>query len=131
MDIENANLTISPDFKQSLKIKANGDSIIGWDEAQTDGLSAELSNGADLLVKGKIATTSLIVDNASAHFVDFNGRSVSLDMKGADARTDWKGQADNFIIRSAKNKSEDRSNHQSIRSIFTDWYKERDYSFWG
>ncbi len=114
LDIENANLTISPDFKQSLKIKANGDSIIGWDEAQTDGLSAELSNGADLLVKGKIATTSLIVDNASAHFVDFNGRSVSLDMKGADARTDWKGQADNFIIRSAKNKSEDDASDGSV-----------------
>ena len=63
---------------------------------------------------------SLMINNARAHFDDFTGQNISLDMKGAEAKTDWKGQADNFIIRSVKRIDNDGASDGSVdASAFT------------
>jgi len=59
----------------------------------------------------------LIIDNANAHFDDFSGGLVNLNMKGAIAKTDWKGKVDNFNITSVKGEDSDGSVDASALTV--------------
>lgn len=117
LNAQGADVEISSDFKQALKIKADNNSVIGWTDAESPSLEADLSDGADLSASGHIASTTLVIDNANAHFNDFSGNSVNLNMKGAIAKTDWKGKVDNFNITSVKGEDSDGSVDASALTV--------------
>jgi len=109
LDVQAADVKISSDFRQALKIKATNNSAIEWIDAEAPSLEADLSNYSNLSINGRIASTTLVIDNATAHFDNFNGNLVNLQMKNADAKTDWKGKVDNFNITSLKGEDSDGS----------------------
>jgi phage shock protein PspC (stress-responsive transcriptional regulator) len=117
LNVRAANVEISSNFKQALKIEASNNSVINWVGAETPSLEAKLSDGADLSVDGHIASTSLVINNADAHFNNFNGNSVNLNIKNADARTSWKGKVDNFNINSIKGEDSDGSIDASALTV--------------
>lgn len=117
LNVQKADVRIPADFKQALKIKADSNSVINWENAEAPSLEAYLSDDANLSVNGYIASTTLIVDNANAHFDDFSGSSVNLNMKNAEAKTDWKGKVDNFNITSLKGEDSDGSIDASALTV--------------
>lgn len=117
LNLKAANVEISSDFKQALKIEASNNSVINWTKAEAPSLEAKLSSYADLSVDGHIASTSLTINNADAHFNNFNGNSVTLNMKNASTRTDWKGKVDNFNISSVKGEGLDGSIDTSALTV--------------
>jgi phage shock protein PspC (stress-responsive transcriptional regulator) len=117
LNVKAADVKISPDFKQALKIEASDNSIIDWTGAEAPILEANLSSYADLSVDGHIASTTLTIDNASAHFDNFNGNSINLAMKNGGARTDLKGKVDNFNISSVKGEDSDGSVDASALTV--------------
>jgi len=90
---------------------------VEWLNAKAPSLEADLSDYANLSVSGQIASTTLIVDNADAHFDDFSGSLVNLKMKNADAKTDWKGKVDNFNVTSLKGEDSDGSVDASALTV--------------
>ncbi|MFA5131402.1 MAG: PspC domain-containing protein [Patescibacteria group bacterium] len=117
LDVKAADIEISSEFKQALKITASGTSVINWSDAAAPSLEANLTGYADLSVDGRIASTSLIINNANAHFTDFSGSSLSLSMKGEASKTDWKGKVDNFNISSVKGEDSDGSVDASALTV--------------
>lgn len=117
LNAQAADVEISSDFKQALKIKATNNSVIGWMDANTPSLEASLSDYSDLSINGHIASTTLAIDNASAHFDDFSGSLVNLNMKGAIAKTDWEGKVDNFNVTSVKGEDSDGSVDASALTV--------------
>lgn len=114
INIEAGSLKISPEFKQTIKIKASGNSSVNWEEAEADNLNAELSDEASLSVTGKISSTSLVVSDARVHLDDFSGKNINITMKGAAAKADFKGQVDNLIITSAQRAKDDGTSDGSV-----------------
>lgn len=117
LNVQKADVIIPSDFKQALKIKATDSSSIEWADAEAPSLEADISYYANLSVNGHIASTTLIIDNANAHFDDFSGGLVNLNMKGAIAKTDWKGKVDNFNITSVKGEDSDGSVDASALTV--------------
>jgi|GEM_PF-586728 phage shock protein PspC (stress-responsive transcriptional regulator) len=117
LNTQTADVEISSDFKQALKIQATDNSDIKWLNAEAPSLEANLSDYANLSVDGHIASTSLTINNANAHFDNFSGSSVNLNMKDADAKTDWKGKVDNFNITSVKGEDSDGSVDTSALTV--------------
>lgn len=117
LNVQAADVKISPDFKQALKIKASSSSVISWTGAEAPSLEASLVGYSDLSVDGHIASTTLVINNAGAHFDNFNGNSINLTMKNGEAKTDLKGKVDNFNINSVKGEESDGSIDASALTV--------------
>ncbi len=117
-DVQNSYVEISPNFKKTLNIKADN-SFVEWTNADAPALTAVVSDDSNMIVTGRVSSTTLTVDNARAHFDDFDGKTVSLTMKGAGADTDWKGKVGNFVVVSAKGEDSDGSVDTSALTVKT------------
>lgn len=113
LNVKETNIKISSDLKQALKIKASDASLIELIDTNISDLNADLSDSANLLVTGHIASTTLIVDDARVNFDDFNGNLINLTMRG-DAAANWKGQVDNFNISSIERANSDDTYDGSV-----------------